>query len=90
MLSFLLVINPLIHHGSDDSAYLPLSNPHITDAVIVPRSCCKWNTPRPAGAAKDFVQTAGQHHGELQKRWGGGCSGCRSSGFLQSQVEGQG
>lgn len=71
MLSFLLVINPLIHHGSDDSAYLPLSNPHITDAVIVPRSCCKWNTPRPAGAAKDFVQTAGQHHGELQKRWGG-------------------
>lgn len=89
MLSFLLVINPLIHHGSDDSAYLPLSNPHITDAVIVPRSCCKWNTPRPAGAAKDFVQTAGQHHGELQKRWGG-CSGCRSSGFLQSQVEGQG
>lgn len=78
MLSVLLVINPLIHCGSDDSAYLPLSNPLMTDAVIVPRSCCRWNMPRPAGAAKDFMQTAGQRHGEQGTQDAGAVVFCRA------------
>lgn len=49
VLSVLLVINPLLRRGADDWLISPLRNPHMTDAVIVPRSCSKWNTPGPQG-----------------------------------------
>lgn len=75
MLSVLLVINPLPRWGADDWLISPLSNPHMTDAVTVPRSCSKWNTPGPQGQQMILGRLEG--------------SGTRGSGRLQSQVKGQ-
>lgn len=80
MISVLLVINPLMC-GSEGSA--SLSSPHVMNAVIVPRSCCKWNTQGSSGTAKDCIQKAGRQHNER----GPGMQGQWSSAELSRHAE---